>query len=200
MTYVNIRNGPMRYLVKARVKPGREEDLLHAIRDQSLGQGSIAGDEYLDDMVAQTPGHRGRRQTRCTTDLIAAVGNGAFRFSLIEHIVHMNTSCVSLDPQELQDLLDELQRSRQSRKRAWENLQEIRWVLKDAAGVDLAPPARKTIDLEGRIVKDGVRLGSTIARARDSSKHNCTHCVACRHMCFTLLLSSTIDCSQRLIQ
>jgi hypothetical protein len=41
-------------------------------------------------------------------------------------------------------------------KRAWENLQEISWVLKDAAGVDLAPPARKTIDLEGRIVKDGV--------------------------------------------
>jgi hypothetical protein len=28
------------------------------------------------------------------------------------------------------------------------------------------------------------------SRARDSSKHNCTHCVACRHMCFTLLLSS----------
>jgi hypothetical protein len=107
-----------------------------------------------------------------------------------------------------------------------------------AAGVDLAPPARKTIDLEGRIVKDGVRkavkdrqlaleeLVKAIAefrkfsdqpltlrggdyaravqalnsRARDSSKHNCTHCVACRHMCFTLLLSSIIDCSQRLIQ
>jgi len=30
-------------------------------------------------------------------------------------------------------------------------------VLKDAAGVELPPPARKTIDLEGRIVKDGVR-------------------------------------------
>ena len=43
------------------------------------------------------------------------------------------------------------------RMRAWENLQEIRWVLKDAAGVELPPPARKTIDLEGRIVKDGVR-------------------------------------------
>jgi hypothetical protein len=40
----------MRYLVKARVKPGREGDLLRAIRDQSLGRGSIAGDEYLDDM------------------------------------------------------------------------------------------------------------------------------------------------------
>lgn len=69
----------------------------------------------------------------------------------------MNTNHVSLDPQELQDLLDELERSRQSRRRAWENLQEIRWVLKDAVGVNLPLPARKTIDLEGRIVKDGVR-------------------------------------------
>ena len=30
-------------------------------------------------------------------------------------------------------------------------------MLKDVVGVQLAPPARKTIDLEGRIVKDGVR-------------------------------------------
>jgi hypothetical protein len=69
----------------------------------------------------------------------------------------MNTSVASLNPKELQDLLDEVEASRRSRKRAWENLQEIRWVLKDAAGVELPPPARKTIDLEGRIVKDGVR-------------------------------------------
>ena len=34
---------------------------------------------------------------------------------------------------------------------------EIRWVLKDAAGIELPAPARKTIDLEGRIVKDGIR-------------------------------------------
>jgi hypothetical protein len=64
---------------------------------------------------------------------------------------------VSLTPKALQNLLDELEASRASRKRAWENLQEIRWVLKDVAGVELPPPARKTIDLEGRIVKDGVR-------------------------------------------
>jgi hypothetical protein len=64
---------------------------------------------------------------------------------------------VPLTPKALQDLLDELEASRASRKRAWENLQEIRWVLKDVAGVELPPPARKTIDLEGRIVKDGVR-------------------------------------------
>ena len=69
----------------------------------------------------------------------------------------MNTACVSLDPQELQHVLDELERSRQSRRRAWENLQEIRWVLKDVTSIELPAPPRKTIDLEGRIVKDGVR-------------------------------------------
>ena len=71
--------------------------------------------------------------------------------------VRRNTFHVSLTPKALQDLLDELEASRASRKRAWENLQEIRWALKDAAGVELPPPARKTIDLEGGIVKDGVR-------------------------------------------
>jgi len=30
-------------------------------------------------------------------------------------------------------------------------------VLKDSAGMDLPPPARKTIDLEGKLVKDAVR-------------------------------------------
>jgi hypothetical protein len=40
----------MRYLVKARVKPGRERALLRAIGDGTLGQGSVAGDEYLRNM------------------------------------------------------------------------------------------------------------------------------------------------------
>jgi hypothetical protein len=40
----------MRYLVKARVKSGREKALLRAISNGSLGRGSIAGDEYLHDM------------------------------------------------------------------------------------------------------------------------------------------------------
>jgi len=40
----------MRYLVKARVKPGREAALLRAVRHGTLGRGSIAGDEYLHDM------------------------------------------------------------------------------------------------------------------------------------------------------
>jgi hypothetical protein len=40
----------MRYLVKARVKSGREAALWQAIADESLGLGSIAGDEYLRNM------------------------------------------------------------------------------------------------------------------------------------------------------
>jgi hypothetical protein len=41
----------MRYLVTARVKPGRERALLSAIESGHLGRGSIAGDEYLRNMT-----------------------------------------------------------------------------------------------------------------------------------------------------
>ena len=40
----------MRYLVRARVKPGREDDLLKAIENESLGNGSVAEGEYLRNM------------------------------------------------------------------------------------------------------------------------------------------------------
>ena len=40
----------MRYLVRARVKLGRETDLLEAIEHETLGQGSVAGSEYLRNM------------------------------------------------------------------------------------------------------------------------------------------------------
>ena len=40
----------MRYLVTARVKPGQEAALKDAIEAETLGQGSIAGDEYLRNM------------------------------------------------------------------------------------------------------------------------------------------------------
>lgn len=42
----------MRYLVTAHVKPGRETALRHAIENESLGHGSVAGDEYLRNMEA----------------------------------------------------------------------------------------------------------------------------------------------------
>jgi len=40
----------MRYLVRARVKPGRHADLLNAIKDETLGEGSVAEGEYLRNM------------------------------------------------------------------------------------------------------------------------------------------------------
>jgi hypothetical protein len=67
-----------------------------------------------------------------------------------EHYSHMM-------PQELQNLLNELEASRASRRRAWENLREMRWVLNETCGIELPLPARKTVDLEGRVVKDGIK-------------------------------------------
>lgn len=49
----------MRYLVKARLKPGRAAALRRAIVDGTLGQGSIAGDEYLYDMEQARIGRDG---------------------------------------------------------------------------------------------------------------------------------------------
>jgi hypothetical protein len=40
----------MRYLVRARVKAGREADLLDAIEKHTLGRGSVAGGEYFRNM------------------------------------------------------------------------------------------------------------------------------------------------------
>lgn len=40
----------MRYLVKAKLKPGRDQALRKAIEEKTLGRGSIAGDEYIYDL------------------------------------------------------------------------------------------------------------------------------------------------------
>jgi hypothetical protein len=40
----------MRYLVRARLKPGMGPALLSALADGSLGRGSVAGDEYESDL------------------------------------------------------------------------------------------------------------------------------------------------------
>jgi len=44
-------NQSMRYLVTARVRDGKHEALARAIDDESLGAGSIAGDEYRRNMT-----------------------------------------------------------------------------------------------------------------------------------------------------
>jgi hypothetical protein len=40
----------MRYLVRARLKPGRKGDLRRAIEDETLGKGSVAEGEYVRNM------------------------------------------------------------------------------------------------------------------------------------------------------
>ena len=52
----------MRYLVTARVRPGKERDLLEAIEGGTLGTGSVAGDEYLRNMDEARLVHDGRVQ------------------------------------------------------------------------------------------------------------------------------------------
>jgi len=49
----------MRYLVRARVKPGCEPDLREAIEQHTLGQGSVAEGEYLRNMQDAQVGNDG---------------------------------------------------------------------------------------------------------------------------------------------
>ena len=53
---------PVRYLLKARVKIGPEKPLLKAIADGTLGNGSIAGDEYIYDLQHARVGDDGSAQ------------------------------------------------------------------------------------------------------------------------------------------
>lgn len=64
---------------------------------------------------------------------------------------------MSIDPAKLQKLLEERDKSRASRRRVWENLPEISWVLKEPAGIDLPPPELRVSTLTGGIVKGRVR-------------------------------------------
>ena len=53
-------------------------------------------------------------------------------------------------------------------------------MLKDMAGVQLPPPERKTIDLEGRVVKDGIR---TVVRNHETVLADLVHAIKlCRKL------------------
>ena len=63
----------MRYLVKAKVKPGKEKPLLEAIESGRLGQGPVAGDFLWSASRAHDPfiqsadgsfGRQGQRQAK----------------------------------------------------------------------------------------------------------------------------------------
>jgi hypothetical protein len=60
---------------------------------------------------------------------------------------------MSITPKAIQDLLDELESSKQSRLRAWNVLQRLRSVLSDLGDAAIPSPAQKTFDDEGQILE-----------------------------------------------
>ena len=60
---------------------------------------------------------------------------------------------MSITPKAVQDLLDELEASKQSRLRAWNVLQRLSLVLSDLGNVAIPPSAQKTFDAEGEILE-----------------------------------------------
>ncbi len=98
----------------------------------------------------------------------------------------MNTYRMSSTPKAIQDLLDELEASKQSRVRAWNVLQRLRLVLSEQGNIAIPPPAQKTFDAEGealeraltrsfRIRNEAIKsLCSSVRRFRDATiKEEC---------------------------
>ena len=63
---------------------------------------------------------------------------------------------MSITPKAIQDLLDELEASRQARRRAWDVLQDLRVVLTNLGNVTIEVPSRKTFEAEGAILKQAL--------------------------------------------
>jgi hypothetical protein len=88
---------------------------------------------------------------------------------------------MSITPKAIQDLLDELEASKQSRLRAWNVLQKLRLVLSELGNVPIPPPAQKTFDTEGEILEHALTksfrirneaiksLCSSVRRFRDAT-------------------------------
>jgi hypothetical protein len=59
-------------------------------------------------------------------DICDAIPERVDSIDLDEQCVHMNTYRMSITPKAIQDLVDELEASKQSRLRAWKALQRLR--------------------------------------------------------------------------
>src|ERR1700737_2445977 len=105
---------------------------------------------------------------------------------LDQECVRMNTISMPITPKAIQDLLDELEASKQSRLRAWSVLQRLRMVLSQLGSVAIPPPAQKTFDAEGEALEHALRksfrlrndaiksLCSSVRRFRDATiKEEC---------------------------
>jgi hypothetical protein len=93
---------------------------------------------------------------------------------------------MGITPQAIQDLLDELEESKQSRLRAWNVLQRLRLALSQLENMEISPSALKTFDAEGEILAHALAkslrirneaiksLCSSVRRFRDSTiKEEC---------------------------
>jgi hypothetical protein len=86
-----------------------------------------------------------------------------------------------ITPKAIQDLLDELEASKQNRLRAWNVLQRLRSVLCEVANVAIPPPAQQTFDAEGEVLEHALTkslhlrneaiksLCSSVRRFRDAT-------------------------------
>jgi hypothetical protein len=73
---------------------------------------------------------------------------------------------MSVTPKAIQDLLDELEASKQSRLRAWNAVQRIRALLSDLGKTEIAPAAQKTFDAEGEILEHALTKSLRIGARR----------------------------------
>jgi hypothetical protein len=100
--------------------------------------------------------------------------------------VLMNTNRMSITPKAIQDLLEELEASKQSRLRAWNALQRLRLVLSEVGNVAIPTPTQKTFEAEGEILEHALTksfrirneaiksLCSSVRRFRDATiKEEC---------------------------
>ena len=83
---------------------------------------------------------------------------------------------MSITPKAIQDLLDELEASKQSRLRAWNVLQRPRLVLSEAGNIAIPPPAprrrsmpRELVDL--RLTRSAIHFGAVDNPPQRSRKH-----------------------------
>jgi hypothetical protein len=69
-----------------------------------------------------------------------------------------------ITPPGIEDLLDELEASKQARLRVWAVLQPLRALLCDLGNVTIGPPPKKTFDTEGAILEQALKSVYSIVK------------------------------------
>ena len=70
--------------------------------------------------------------------------------------VHLHTIVISVSPDAVRKLLDELEANRQSRKSAWATLQRLRKFL-EATGARISIPEDRSFETEGEAIESGLK-------------------------------------------